>query len=150
MLEKKLLSLIIVLFSISASADSATDTDLKTIMQALRSDAALVLDGLLIEDNDAIASAAAKIADHPQIPPEQVAQVATELGSEMAAFKQFDTVVHDLSLAIQSAALENDLSQAITNYQQMVSTCLACHASFRQRVSAVLNPAQDSDLPPRY
>jgi cytochrome c556 len=145
MSEKKLLYLIIVLFSVSASADSTTDTDLKTIMQGLRSDASLVLDGLLIEDYDAIAIAAAKIADHPEIPPEQVAQVATELGSEMAAFKQFDTIVHDLSMAIQSAALEKDRGRTITNYQQMVSTCLACHASFRQRVLTVLNPAQDSE-----
>jgi hypothetical protein len=144
MLEKNILYSIVVLFSISASADSATDTDLKTIMQGLRSDASLVLDGLLIEDYDAIANAAAKIESHPQIPPEQIAQVAAELGSEMAAFKQFDTVVHDLSLAIRSAALENDLSRATTNYQQMISTCLACHTSFRQRVSTVLNPAQDS------
>ena len=139
MIEKKLLYVIFILFSLCASADSATDTDLKTIMQDLRSDAALILDGLLIDDYDAIANAALKIADHPKIPPGQVALVVAELGSEMAAFKQFDTAVHDLSLAIQSAALEKDRGRAIASYQQMVGACLACHASFRQRVSTVLN-----------
>jgi len=142
MLNKILLYSIVVLFSISASADSSTDTDLKTIMQGLRSDTSLILDGLLIEDYDAIANAAAKIASHPQIPPAQVAQVVAELGSEMAAFKQFDSVVHDMALAIQSAALEKDRERTITNYQQMLSACLGCHASYRQRVATVLSPAQ--------
>jgi cytochrome c556 len=114
-------------------------------MQGLRTDASLVLDGLLIDDFDAIANAAEKIADHPKIPPEQVAQVAAELGSEMPAFKQLDTAVHDLSLAIQSAALEKDRGRTIASYQQMISACLACHATFRQRVSTVLNPAQASE-----
>ena len=146
MLDKKLLYSTILLFcSISVSADSATDTNLKTIMQGLRHDTSMVFDGLLIDDYDAIASATANIADHPQIPPEQVALVAAELGPEMGAFKQFDILVHDLSLEIQSAALDSDRSRAIFNYQQMVSTCLACHASFRQRVATVLNPEQDSE-----
>lgn len=146
MLEKKLLySTIVLFFSISVSADSATDTDLKTIMQGLRNDTSMVFDGLLIDDYSVIASAAAKIADHPAIPPEQVALVAAELGPEMAAFKQFDTLVHDLSLEIQSAALDSDRSRAASNYQQMVGTCLACHTSFRERISAVLNPPQDSE-----
>ena len=145
MLERTFLYSIIILFSVPACADSAPDTDLKTIMQGLRTDASLVLDGLLIDDFDAIANAAEKIADHPKIPPEQVAQVAAELGSEMPAFKQLDTAVHDLSLAIQSAALEKDRGRTIASYQQMISACLACHATFRQRVSTVLNPAQASE-----
>lgn len=146
MLEKKLLySTIVLFFSIAVSADSATDTDLKTIMQGLRNDTSIVFDGLLIDDFSAIASAAPKIADHPEIPPEQVALVAAELGPEMAAFKQFDILVHDLALEIRSAALDSNRSRAISNYQQMVSTCLACHASFRERVSTVLNSAQDSE-----
>lgn len=146
MLEKKLLySTIVLFFSIAVSADSATDTNLKTIMQGLRNDTSIVLDGLLIDDFSAIASATSNIADHPEIPPEQVALIAAELGPEMAAFKQFDILVHDLSLEIQSAALDSNRSRAISNYQQMVSTCLACHASFRERVSTVLNSAQDSE-----
>lgn len=145
MLRKILVCSTSILFTFSTEADSATGTDLKTIMQDLRNDAALILDGLLIDDHDAVANAAARIADHPQIPPEQVTEVVAELGSEMAAFKQFDTLVHDLSLAIQSAALENDRSQAVASYQQMVSACLACHASFRERVSTVLNTARDTE-----
>ena len=131
---------IILVLAISAHADSPAETDLKTIMQGLRTDTSLMLDAMLVEDYDAIAGAAAKIADHPKIPPEQVAQVATELRSEMSTFKQLDTAVHDLSLAIQSAALEKDHERIVVNYQEMVRACLACHVSFRSRVSTVLNP----------
>ena len=123
MSEKNLLYLVIVLFSITASADSAADTDLKTIMQGLQNDAFLVLKELLVEDHDAIANAAGKIADHPRLPPEQVAKVAAELGSDMAAFKQIDTVVHDLSLAIRSAALlcfSRSLGIAPTEYWNVI------------------------------
>jgi hypothetical protein len=47
----------------------------------------------------------------------------------MAAFKQFDSLVHDLSLSINSAALEKDRSRAIADYQQMLNGCMACRGS---------------------
>lgn len=132
--------IVALLFSAAMHADAGTDPDLKQIMQGLRNDAALVLDGLLIDDFDEVADAAARIADHPQIPATQVTQVAAELTTEMAAFKQFDSLVHDLSLSIRSAALENDRDRAIAGYQQMVNACLACHALYRQRVTKTLAP----------
>jgi len=140
MLEKRQIILVTAfLLSTITCADSGTDPVLKQIMQGLRNDTVLVLDSLLIDDFDAAAKAAALIADHPQIPAAQVALVAAELGPEMGAFKQFDTQVHDLALAIRLAALDNDRSRATANYQQMIGTCLACHASYRQRVAKVLS-----------
>lgn len=130
--------LIIFLLSTITRADSGADSDLKHIMQGLRNDTALILDGLLIDDFDAVAQAAANIADHPQIPATQVTKVAAELGKEMAAFKQLDTLVHDLSLSIQSAALEKNRDRAVSEYQHMIGACLACHTSYRQRVAEVL------------
>lgn len=139
MFDRRLIYLIIAfLLSPTARAEPAIDPDLKQIMQGLRNDSILVLDGLLVDDFDAVADAAARIADHPQIPATQVTRVAAELGSEMAAFKQFDTLVHDLSLSIRSAALENERHRAIADYQQMINACLACHASYRQRVAKAL------------
>lgn len=130
----------VLLLATLTRADSGTDPDLKQIMQGLRNDSALVLDGLLIDDLDAVAKAANRIASHPKIAATQIALVAAELGEEMGAFKQFDTLVHDLSLAIRSAALESDRDRAITHYQQMIGACLGCHASYRQRVAGVLAP----------
>ena len=90
--------LIAVLLSMTAQADTDSDTGLKKIMQDLQSDSALVVEGLLIDDFDTIADAAARIANHPRIPPEQVALVAAELGAQMPAFKQLDALVHNLAL----------------------------------------------------
>lgn len=132
--------LIVVLLSMTARADTDSDTDLKKIMQDLQSDSALVVQGLLIDDFDTVADAAARIANHPRIPPEQVALVAAELGTEMPAFKQLDTLVHNLALSIGAAAQEGDSNSIAANYTRMLDGCLACHASYKQRVSEVLNP----------
>ena len=141
MLKKQLLCLVMAfLLSTIAFADSDTGSDLKRIMQALRDDLALILDGLLTGDLDAVAHASARIADHPKIPATQITLVAAELGEEMGAFKQYDTLVHDLSLAIRSAALERNRNRAIADYQQMINACLTCHHSYRDRIADVLSP----------
>jgi len=132
--------LIAVLLSMTAQAAIDSDTDLKKIMQDLQSDSALVVEGLLIEDFDTVADAADRIANHPRIPPEQVALVAAELGAEMPKFKQLDTLVHNLALSIGAAAQEGDSASIAANYKSMLDGCLACHASYRPRVSEVLNP----------
>lgn len=78
------------------------------------------------------------ISDHPRIPADQVQLVAQELGPEMPAFKQLDTVVHDLSLEISAAAEARDRDAAITAYQQMLDGCFQCHAAYKERVAVVL------------
>lgn len=139
-------ALLVLIFLLSVTrADSGSDNDLKEIMQNLRSDSALIVDGMLVDNFDVVADAANRIANHPRIPPEQVTLLAAELGSEMAAFKQLDTLVHDLSLSIHSAALEADSNSIAYNYQKMLMGCLECHASYRQRVAAVLNPPRDPE-----
>lgn len=140
MLGKRLLCLVIAfLLSAFSHAESGADPDLKQIMQGLRDDSVLLLNGLLVDDFDVVAEAATRVADHPEIPAKQIALIAAELGEEMGAFKQYDTLVHDLSLAIRSAALENNRNRAIADYQQMINSCLACHLSYRQRVADALS-----------
>ena len=107
-------------------------------MQDLRNDTVLIMDAILIDDLDAIVDAAMRISDHPRIPPEQVSMVAAELGPEMAAFKQFDTLVHDLSLSVKDAAEEGDGARVQEHFQDMIAGCLGCHSAYRQRVSALL------------
>jgi hypothetical protein len=117
---------------------TADGTTLKEIMRGLQTDTDQIVEGLLIDDFDQVASAAGNIATHPQIPAEQIQLVAAELGTEMPAFKQFDLLVHDLSLSIAAAAKDGDRDRAITDYHQMLDGCFACHAAFRDRVAAVL------------
>lgn len=123
---------------VSSSALAADDVTLKTIMQGLRDNFVEITDGFLTNDFEMIARGAAAIASHPQIPADQVKLVAAELGEEMPAFKQMDTVVHDLSLEIEAAAKVGDWGSAISAYQQMFNGCLACHEQYQERVVAAL------------
>jgi hypothetical protein len=111
---------------------------LKDTMQGLRTETNRIAEGLLIGDFELVAEAADNITNHPLIPPQQVRLVATELGAEMPAFKQFDTLVHELSLSITAAAREGDRLRAIAAYHEMLDGCFSCHAAFRDRIAAVL------------
>lgn len=136
---RPLISLVILVLSATAYSDVDSDIDLKKIMQDLQTDTALIVEGLLIENFETINDAATRVADHPRIPPTQVALVAAELGSEMPNFKRLDTLVHDLALSISAAAQEADAASIAENYKRMLDGCLACHSSYRQRVSKVLS-----------
>ena len=116
-------------------------TELKEIMQGLRNNLVDISDGLLTDDFEQVAHGATAIAVHPQIPSAQVQLVAAELGPEMAAFKQFDNLVHDLSLEINAAASALDRDAAISGYQRLIEGCLACHSMYKERVAAVLSQA---------
>lgn len=110
-------------------------------MQGLRDDLVDISDGLLNDNFELVARGAAAIADHPQIPAAQVQLVAAELGPEMAAFKQLDNLVHDLSLEVNAAAKALDRDAAISGYQQIINGCFACHRTYKERVASVLGQA---------
>jgi hypothetical protein len=116
----------------------AAEPDLRGIMQGLRTNVVEIADGLLMDDFAMVSNGAKGIANHPRIPPDQVQRVAAELGPEMAAFKQFDMSVHDLSLEIATAAELEDRERAISAFQNMLSGCFGCHTAYKDRVSATL------------
>jgi hypothetical protein len=120
-------------------------SDLKGIMQGLRNNLVEISDGLLTDDFEKIAQGADAIAAHPRIPSWQVKLVAAELGSEMAAFKQLDTLVHDLALEIKTAATTYDRDDAISGYQRLLEGCLACHSAYKERVATVLDSTPDAE-----
>lgn len=142
--RKTLIEVAILAFVIApATAEPDEGTTLKEIMQGLRNNLVDITDGLLTDDYEQVALGASAIAGHPRIPPPQVQLVAAELGSEMAAFKQLDTLVHDLSLEIKAAAAASDRVAAEAGYQQMIGGCFACHRNYKDRVAAVLNQVPD-------
>lgn len=121
--------------------------ELKEIMQELRDNLVDISDGLLMDDFEQIARGATAIARHPQIPSAQVQLVAAELGPEMAAFKQLDNFVHDLSIEIDAAASLLDRDAVISGYQRLIEGCLACHSTYKERVAAVLRQATGTESP---
>jgi hypothetical protein len=140
-MHRKILIGAVSLMLISAASVSMTSegNDLQEIMQGLRDNLVEISDGLLTDDFEKIAHGADAIAGHPRIPPWQVKLVAAELGSEMAAFKQLDSLVHDLSLEISAAATTHNRDDAIFGYQRLLDGCLACHSTYKERVAAVLS-----------
>ena len=124
-------------------ADDATS--LKEIMQGLRDNLIEISDGLLTDDFELIAKGATSISEHPKIPAAQVQLVAAELGPEMAAFKQLDTDVHDLSLDIGIAAKALDRDAVNSSYQRMIEGCFNCHRKYEERVAAVLKPEPEPE-----
>ena len=135
---------LMLIFAPSVGVPGEAD-ELKEIMQGLRNNLVEISDGLLTDDFEKIAHGADAIAGHPQILPWQVKLVAAELGSEMAAFKQLDTLVHDLSLEIKAAANTHDRDDAISGYRRLLEGCLACHSSYKERVAAALNRTPDAE-----
>lgn len=130
-----------------APAVTLTDegSELKQIMQDLRDNLVDISDGLLTDNYEQIKRGAISIAQHPQIPSAQVQLVAAELGSEMATFKQFDTIVHDLSLEIHAAANIKNGAKASSHYQRLIEGCLACHDAYKTRVAAILAKATETE-----
>ena len=140
MLRKALYqSLTVAVLFVPAMAMTDDDVTLKTIMQGLRDNLVEISDGLLTEDFALVSRGASAIAAHPQIPAAQVQLVAAELGQEMPAFKQLDTLVHDLSLELDAAAKDSDWGAATSAYQQIFDGCLACHENYKARVVAALS-----------
>lgn len=138
MLKKAPLLIMFFAIVVVPAAAVSGETTLKSIMQELRRNFVDVSDGFLLDDFDKVSEGAIAIAEHPRIPPEQVARVADELGAEMPVFKNFDVQVHELSLEMYKAAKERDRDAAVAAYQGMVAACFACHAAYRERVAAVL------------
>ena len=130
--------LMLALVPMVAMTDDAPS--LKEIMQGLRDNLVAISDGLLTDDFELVALGATSIAEHPKIPAAQVQLVAAELGPEMAAFKQLDNLVHDLSLEIGAAAKALDRDTAILSYQRMIEGCFNCHGTYKERVAAALGP----------
>lgn len=137
-LTKAIGALLVPLTALAIAAEPAQEPDLKEIMQGLRDNVFTIADGMFTDDLERVAQGAAGIAHHPSIPGEQVQRVAAELGPEMPAFKQLDVRVHNLSLSIISAAESQDRARISADFQQMIDGCLACHASYKERVANVL------------
>ncbi len=136
--QKLLHTIGLVTFAMSSLAATAAEPSLKEIMQDLRDNLVEITDGLLVDDFDRVAQGATNVAQHPHISAAQGKQIAAALGPEMPAFKQFDEQVHASSLAIASAASDQDRNAVIVNYHRMVDGCLTCHAAFKARVATAL------------
>lgn len=116
-----------------------TNLPLKEIMAGLEADLVDVAHGIWIDDANLVSAAATRMADHPTVPPRQMAVIQALLGEEFTAFAQMDRGVHDRAVALKAAAdAARPLPELFAGYIDIQNGCLACHLVFRDRVSEAL------------
>jgi len=128
-------------FSTAGAAQpvAAVAGTLKAVMQQLGRDYAALDQAVLMEDFDAAAAAAGRIASHEKPSMFQRMKIMAGLRSEMSAFKQADGKVHSLAVDIKQAAEANDMLLLIQRQSAMLSACMACHTGYRSKVKHILN-----------
>lgn len=124
-----------------APGEAPANLPLKAIMQGLDADMAALAHALWLEDPAAVGAAAARVADHPRVTPEQMATIQATLGPDFAAFVEYDHAVHDAAVALASAASEGATPAGLLAGTVVIQEgCVACHSAFRARVSGALTP----------
>lgn len=122
----------------SASRQQDGTKSLKQVMQKLGRDYSSLDHAILMENFDGAAQAAHAIAYHDKPSMGQRMKIMGELGLEMLQFKKADSKVHDLAIRIEAAAKAKDMPLLIQHQSQMLSACMACHSTYRNRVVDLL------------
>lgn len=117
-----------------------TTKPLRPLMITLAQDMDRIATGLWHEDYDLIREGARGIAQHPKIPPDQIATIKTTLGEEFQTFVQYDKRVHATAANLVTAAEARNWSKILTTHERLQRGCVGCHTAFRDRVRPVLRP----------
>lgn len=141
-------SLLLLSLAASAPAPSSTasltppDTTkpLKPLMVGLAQDMDRIATGLWYEDYDLIQQGAQGIAQHPKIPPSQIATIKKTLGDQFSTFVQYDKTVHRTASTLVNAAEAKNWSDVMKAHERLQRGCLSCHTAYRDQLRPVLNP----------
>jgi len=122
------------------SAAPDTTKPLRPLMVGLAQDMDRIATGLWHEEYDLIRQGARGIAQHPKIPPSQLAQIKQALGEQFQTFVQYDKRVHHTATELVSAAEARDWSGILDLHERLKRGCVSCHTAYRDTVRAVLQP----------
>lgn len=117
---------------------TAEEGTLKSVMQQLGKDYAALNQAILTDNFDNAKKAAHKIANHEKPSMSQKMKIMAGLRTEMPAFKKADDKVHDIAVEIEEAANSKNMPLLIKRQSKMLSACMACHTSYRNRVIQIL------------
>ena len=124
----------------STPPDTTQTKRLRLLMVGLAQDMARINTGLWHEDYDLMQQGGASIANHPKIPPEQMAKIKKALGNQFETFVQFDQTVHKTAAELAEAAANRNLSKVLDTYTRIRNGCVGCHTAYRERLRPVLAP----------
>jgi len=123
-------SLITFVLSIT-HAQAAEPLELQKVMKELGKNMQVITDGISRENWELVAKTAPLIAAHPQPPMSEKMRIMSFMGTEMSKFKAFDGETHEAAHELEHAAHEKSGQKVITAFQQVQTTCLNCHQTFR-------------------
>jgi hypothetical protein len=108
---------------------------LRTVMSGLRGDMIRLSEGLWTGDFRTVAVAAEAVAEHPEVGPEERLRVQTALGGDFPDFVAADRRVHEQAMRVREAALREDTAAVLASLSDLQHGCIACHTTFRERLS---------------
>ncbi|MDQ6952987.1 MAG: cytochrome c [Mariprofundaceae bacterium] len=124
--------------TISPSFTPAEEGTLKSVMQHLGQDYAALNQAILVEDFEQAAQSAHKIAYHDEPSMWQKMKIIGSLRTEVSDFKKADKKVHQLALNIEKEAKAKNMNGLIQQQSNMLSACMSCHSTYRQRIIKIL------------
>ena len=137
MLGKSLIRIILTLgisftsLSLAAEASEPDALALQAIMQDLAGDMQSLNNSMYLEDWDAVADIAEKIATHDEPPMEEKKQILQWLGENAKNFRNYDLEVKAGAKDLSTAARKQDIDGVMKALTRVQGNCLACHQSFR-------------------
>lgn len=126
----------------STAADTVDTKPLRLLMVGLAQDMARINTGIWHDDFGLVEQGASSIANHPRIPPHQIAKIKKALGREFQNFVRFDKAVHGTATELVSAAEARDWSGVLSRYTELRDGCVGCHTAYRDRLRPVLAPVE--------
>ena len=112
-------------------AQAAEPLELQKVMKELGKNMQVITDGISRENWELVAKTAPLIAAHPQPPMSEKMRIISFMGAEMSKFKAFDGETHEAAHGLEHAAHEKDGQKVIAAFQQVQTTCLNCHQTYR-------------------
>ena len=126
----------------TAPADTVDTKPLRLLMVGLAQDMARIQTGLWHEEYDLIREGASSIANHPKIPPDQIAKIKNALGADFQNFVRYDKTVHKTATELVRAAEARDWSGVLSAHTQIRDGCVGCHTAYRDRLRPVLSSSE--------
>jgi len=132
MKKQSILAASFITFALSIShAKAAEPLELQKVMKELGKNMQVITDGISREDWELVAKTAPLIAAHPQPPMSEKMRIMSFLGPEMSKFKALDGETHEAAHGLEHAAHEKAGLKVIAAFQQVQTTCLNCHQTYR-------------------
>jgi len=132
-------SLTLVTMGGSSYAAEKKPNKLQIIMQDLLKDTQALIEGIMVEDYDRIATSARRIASHPTPGMGVQFKLLRKMGGDLSTFKTLDDAVHDRAVAIGKAGQAKDMARATREFSALVEGCQSCHSRFKVKIHNILS-----------